>query len=178
MHLRRVLARARQRRLEAHLFDSASSMVLLVRRLVSTKARVHEEYELGLPQCSRFTSMVLFGKSRWHLKRIKSGMGIPIPYHSSSNQNRPFAQGVQRFRAFAAREGRPHHARRMRRTTTSRCVSSERDQGCTHTCHMQCHKQRAEGATCQTLFHTSSRAEAAGSVSCSHAHCRFFADEP
>ena len=49
MHLQRVLARARQRRLEAHLFDSASSMVLLVRRLVSTKARVHEEYELGLP---------------------------------------------------------------------------------------------------------------------------------
>ena len=73
--------------------------------------------------------------------------------------------------------GRPHHTHCMRRTTTSRCVSSERDQGCTHTCHMQCHKQRAERATCQTLF-TRLHEQAAGSVSCSHAHCRFFADQP
>ena len=49
MHLRRVLARARQRQLAAHLFDLASSMVLVVRRLVSTTARVHVELEVGLP---------------------------------------------------------------------------------------------------------------------------------
>ena len=137
-------------------------------------------------QCSTFTGMGLFGKSKWQHKRIKSG--IPYQYHTTPApiktdlSHRVFSGS----RAFAACETAPSTGargpptprdRRMRRTTTSRFVSSERGQGCTHACHMQCHKQRAEGATCQTLF-TCLHEQAAGSVSCSHAHCRFFADQP
>ena len=71
-------------------------------------------------QCSTFTGMGLFGKSKWQHKRIKSG--IPYQYHTTPApiktdlSHRVFSGS----RAFAAcetapstapgRGGRPHHA--------------------------------------------------------------------